>query len=168
MQYPKFVTGGCLCGGVRYRIDFSADHDWKRAPHTCQCTQCRKMSGSLVFHSHTAQTSEITWLSKTTYAEYNSSASNFRAFCKTCGSSIGWMDRSAGEEIELAAGTFDEEFLVGDRDDEDKPLGAHGVALVNPQGDHFYIRNEIQGITDADSAKGTRFWKGSKEGSMAQ
>lgn len=29
LQVPKTVTGGCLCGGVRYRIDFAPDHDWK-------------------------------------------------------------------------------------------------------------------------------------------
>ncbi|KAJ7771544.1 Mss4-like protein [Mycena metata] len=167
-MHPKFATGGCVCGGVRYRIDFAPEHDWKRGPHTCQCTQCRKMSGTLVLHFHTVQTTEITWVSKTTYAEYNSSADFFRAFCNRCGSSIAWMDRSveSNMEVELMAGTFDEEFLVGDRDEEDKPLGAYATALVNPNGDHFHVRNEIQGITDKDSTEGTRFWKGSKEGAM--
>ncbi|KAJ7043014.1 Mss4-like protein [Mycena alexandri] len=135
-MHPKLVTGGCVCGGVRYRIDFAPEHDWKRAPHTCQCTQCRKMSGALVLHFHTVQTKEITWVSKTTYAEYNSSANFFRAFCKSCGSSIAWIDRSVDSdtEIELMAGTFDEEFLVGDRDEKDKPLGAYAMALGKSQG----------------------------------
>ena len=26
---PKSITGGCLCGGIRYQIDFAVDHDWK-------------------------------------------------------------------------------------------------------------------------------------------
>ena len=26
---PKSVTGGCLCGGIRYQIDFAVDHDCK-------------------------------------------------------------------------------------------------------------------------------------------
>ncbi|KAJ6546903.1 Mss4-like protein [Mycena capillaripes] len=168
MQNPKTATGGCLCDGVRYRIDFAPYHDWERAPNTCQCTQCRKMSGALVFNFHTLRTTEITWLSKSTYAEYNSSAQYFRGFCKNCGSSIAWINRSQGTEaeIELAAGTFDEEFLVGERDGEDRPLGSHGVALANPKGVHLYVRNEIQGVTDAASAKGARFWKGPKEGPM--
>ena len=29
MRIPKTITGGCLCGGVRYQIDFAVDHDWK-------------------------------------------------------------------------------------------------------------------------------------------
>ncbi|KAJ6606343.1 Mss4-like protein [Mycena vulgaris] len=163
---PKSVTGGCLCEGIRYQIDFAPDHDWKRAPHTCQCTQCRKMSGSLVFNYHTVQTTEITWLSKSTYAEYKSSTHCLRAFCKNCGSSIGWIDRAADTEIELAVGCFDEQFLVGERDAEGRPLGAYGLALANPLGDHFYMKNEIEGVTDADWAKGTQFWEGSKGGAM--
>ncbi|KAF7353730.1 Mss4-like protein [Mycena venus] len=161
MQNPGSITGGCNCGGVRYRVDFAPDHDWKRGPRTCQCTQCRKMCGSLVLNLHEVQISELTWLNKITYAEYNSSAQNFRAFCKNCGSSIAWIDRSVSKEIELAVGAFDEEFLVGARDDEDRPLGAYGVALANPKGNQYYIRNEIQGVTDTDlSHKGARFLEG--------
>lgn len=124
------------------------------------------MSGSLILNFHSVQTREVTWLSKTTYAEYNSSAEYFRAFCKNCGSSIAWIDRSNDKDIELAVGTFDEEFLVGARDGEDRPLGAYGVALANPKGNHYYIRNEIQGVTDTDSHRGTRFWKASQSGAM--
>jgi hypothetical protein len=29
VRKPKSITGGCLCGGVRYQIDFSPDHDWE-------------------------------------------------------------------------------------------------------------------------------------------
>ncbi|KAJ7778648.1 hypothetical protein DFH07DRAFT_795455 [Mycena maculata] len=64
--------------------------------NTCQCTQCRKMSGSLIFHYHTAKNTEITWRSQATCAEYNSSPGCFRAFCKECGSSIAWIDRRIG------------------------------------------------------------------------
>jgi hypothetical protein len=68
LRILKAVTGGCLCGGVRYQIDFAPDHDWQSGvrtpkastpvsknsillykfgrkklmntfqPHTCQCT----------------------------------------------------------------------------------------------------------------------------------
>ncbi|RFU27449.1 hypothetical protein B7463_g8908, partial [Scytalidium lignicola] len=24
------ITGGCLCGGVRYQVDFAPDHDWQK------------------------------------------------------------------------------------------------------------------------------------------
>jgi len=28
---PKSITGGCLCGGVRYQVDFPPDHDFRKA-----------------------------------------------------------------------------------------------------------------------------------------
>jgi hypothetical protein len=70
--------------------------------------------------------------------------------------------------MEIAVGTIDEEFLVGERDPEDKPKGAYGMALANPAGDHFHVRNEIQGITDGFAPTGTKFWEGSKEGPMVR
>jgi hypothetical protein len=179
---PKTITGGCLCGGVRYQVEFALDHDWKFAvgfdlasnsesqltlkPHTCQCTQCRKNSGTLVYHFHTATASELTWLSKSTYAEYNSSPGCVRGFCKNCGSPLFWTDNKVNTDIELAVGTFDEEYLMGGRDSDDKPTGAFAMALANPEGDHHHVRNQIQGITDGISVLGTRYWKGSKEGPM--
>jgi len=163
---PKRITGGCLCGGVRYQVEFSAEHDWKRGPHSCQCTQCRKNCGSLVYNFHTVKASEIEWTSQATYAEYNSSPGCYRSFCENCGSPLAWSDRKVDTDIELAVGTIDEEFLLGDRDADDQALGAHGIALANPAADHFHIRNQIPGVTDQISATGTRYWKGSKEGPM--
>jgi len=28
---PKFLEGGCLCGSLRYRVDFPEDHDFKKS-----------------------------------------------------------------------------------------------------------------------------------------
>jgi hypothetical protein len=68
----------------------------------------------------------------------------------------------------LAVGTFDEEVLLGGRDSEDKSLGAYGLALANPSGDHFHIRNQIKDVTAVVSLSGTRFWKGSRDGAMIE
>lgn len=168
MLIPKAITGGCLCGGVRYQIDFAHDHDWKAGPHTCQCTQCRKNTGCLVYDFHSVTTEELTWVSKSTYAEFNSSPGCYRAFCKNCGSTLCWTDHKLNTIVELAVGTFDEEFLVGVRDTEEgEPHGGYGMALANPAGDHFFIRNQIPGVTDKVSVSGTKFWKDSKDGPMA-
>jgi hypothetical protein len=117
---------------------------------------------------HTVTASEITWNSQSTYAEYNSSPGCYRSFCKKCGSPLAWTNHAVNTDIELAVGTIDEQFLLGERDAEDKPLGAHGIALANPDADHFYVRNEVAGVTDKLTSSGTRFWKGSKEGPMAE
>ena len=71
-------------------------------------------------------------------------------------------------DIEVAIGTIDEQFLLGERDDKDKPLGAYGLALANPDCDHFYIRNEIPGVTDKVASLGTKFWEGSTRGPMSK
>jgi hypothetical protein len=81
---------------------------------------------------------------------------------------LAWTDHRVNTDIEIAVGTIDEKFLLGERDANDKPLGAHGIALANPDADHFHIRNEIPGVTDKISISGTRFWEGSKEGPMAK
>jgi len=152
---PTTISGGCLCGGVRYQVDFAADHDWKKAPLTCQCTQCRKNCGALIYHLHSVKESEIKWLSKATYAEYESSPGYYRAFCKDCGSSLCWGERKGGTNIDLAVGTVDEKFLVGEkRDSEDRGVGGFGLALANPGGQHHHLRNEIQGVTEKMSLGG--------------
>lgn len=28
---PKFVEGGCLCGRLRYRVDFPENHDFHKS-----------------------------------------------------------------------------------------------------------------------------------------
>jgi hypothetical protein len=89
-----------------------------------------------------------------------------RAFCKTCGSPLGWKDLKEGSEIEMAAGTIDEKYLLGDRDENDKPTGGFAEALVSANGDRFHVRNEIKGITDNIAWRGTRYSKGSADGPM--
>lgn len=81
---------------------------------------------------------------------------------------MAWTNHAVNTDIELAVGTIDEEFLIGKRDDEDKPKGAFGLVLANPEADHFYVRNTIPGITEGVVAVGTKFWKGSEEGAMTK
>lgn len=106
---------------------------------------------------HTVIAQDLAWLSRSTYAEYNSSPGCYRAFCKNCGSNIGWTDNKINTDVELATGLFDEEFLVGQRGNEDPE--AYGLALANPAGDLFHIRNEIQEVPTGLFASGVKFWK---------
>jgi hypothetical protein len=121
-----------------------------------------------VYNFHTFTAAEVTWLSQSTYAEYNSSPGCYRAFCKNCGSPISWTDHGANSDIELAVGTIDEEFLVGKRNANGKAIGAFALVLANPECDHFHIRNEIPGVTEEVSAKGTKFMEGSAGGPIAK
>jgi len=159
MAVPTPITGGCLCGNVRYEIKPTPDHDYKKDSHTCQCTQCRKQAGSLVLHLHNFTSSEVTWLSKSTLGDYNASPGRHRFFCRSCGSWIAWQDDALGGDIEFCVGTFDEEFLIGKRDGQGKPMGTSwGMRLASPEGHNYYAENEIRGVTD--ELRGSKFLHG--------
>ena len=38
---PEPLTGGCLCGAVRYAVDVPVTH-----LAACYCTDCRRLSGA--------------------------------------------------------------------------------------------------------------------------
>jgi hypothetical protein len=87
------VTGGCLCGALRFVAT--------GAPYRvglCHCMDCRKNHGAL-FHAsaifpETAVTLTGPW---TTYRD--------RSFCPTCGSPV---FAHIGDEIGLNLGSFDQ------------------------------------------------------------
>ena len=91
------ATGGCLCGGVRYRVEGGL-----RPVIACHCQQCRRTSGH-----HVAATSaprervtirgEVRWYSSSDTAE--------RGFCPVCGSNLFWSGGGGG--LSIFAGTLD-------------------------------------------------------------
>jgi hypothetical protein len=92
--------GGCLCGGVRYRVAGAL-----RDAIACHCTQCRRTSGH-----HAAMTSAVsenlTLISSRTLEWYRSSPAAERGFCRVCGSNLFW--RPEGENrTAITAGTLD-------------------------------------------------------------
>ena len=97
------------------------------------------------------------------YKEFASSKGVFRGFCASCGSTLTWR-RDGSQWIEVALGTIDEKWLLGDRTARvssqsltekgvfEKALavddGAMGRDLSTPQGGHMFFRNAIKGATD--------------------
>jgi len=111
-------TGGCLCGGVRYRIRGAL-----RDAIACHCSQCRRTSGH-----HAAMTSvpsaNLAMTSSDSLRWYRSSESAHRGFCGVCGGNLFW--KPAGEDrIAVTAGTLDtptnitltEHIFVADKSD---------------------------------------------------
>ncbi|KAF7539882.1 hypothetical protein G7054_g1733 [Neopestalotiopsis clavispora] len=150
---PKFVTGGCLCGSLRYRVDFSHDHDFFKSSGTCQCTMDRKAASALWFQYHQIRAdSHFQFTSPTTSLKhYASSADWHRGFCSECGSFL-YIRPAASEDytrVTIAVGTVDALYLFGEgADGEEVPVGGFGRALANGGGDHEWCRNEIPGVTD--------------------
>ncbi|KAL8738392.1 MAG: hypothetical protein Q9181_000814 [Wetmoreana brouardii] len=166
------VTGGCLCGAVRYSIDFPAGSTWPPESHICQCTQCRKHTGSLMAPFINLKPSQFRW-SKTpsgsetpeAYKEFSSSKGVYRGFCSSCGAALNWRSPEVTDVIEILIGTIDEKWLIGDRTDKvssesltekgvfEKVLnaeeGAMGRDICTPLNGQMFVRNAIKGATDA-------------------
>jgi class 3 adenylate cyclase len=76
------VTGGCLCGEIRYRVTEPA-----LDTNFCHCRICQKFSGAPVTVGSTYPTSAVQF-SKGEPRYYKSSPFAERGFCANCGSSL--------------------------------------------------------------------------------
>lgn len=96
------VTGGCLCGAVRYRLQPPL-----RSVVACHCGQCRRTSGNYV--SATAVPRDRFALSNDEGLKwYRSSERAQRGFCAECGSSLLWS-ADGRDTITIMSGTIDGE-----------------------------------------------------------
>jgi hypothetical protein len=101
MAKKKFHTGGCLCGAIRFEADAPA-----AKPHTCSCKMCQRHTGSLTAVWVEFPSQAVRWIGPAGKpATWRSSDISSRAFCPTCGSSIGAIDDQP--TIALLIGTFD-------------------------------------------------------------
>ncbi|KAJ2965322.1 hypothetical protein NQ176_g10671 [Zarea fungicola] len=132
---PTSVSGGCLCEKIRYTVTFPKGHSFIDATSTCQCSQCRKQTGSLIFRVHKVPRSSLEYSSQSTLKTYKASKENSRGFCSECGSLIFWA-HDGGEAVSLCVGTFDNDVLQ-----------KHGKLLTYAVR-HLYCVNDIPGVTD--------------------
>ncbi|KAI1183878.1 hypothetical protein F5B17DRAFT_108054 [Nemania serpens] len=149
---PKYITGGCLCESLRYRIDFPEDHDFEVNSGSCQCTQDRKNTGSFFFVWQRVARSAFRWTSPSTdtLGRYSATPGVERGFCAKCGSFLYWrrVDPDVGA-ISVTIGSVDPLFLFGQgADGVEVPKGGFGIALANGAGGHEWCSNEVPGITD--------------------
>ena len=98
------MTGGCMCGAVRYETSgepFSVAH--------CHCHSCRKHTGAPVVTLAGYTRKQVTFSGdKRTF--YESSPGALRAYCKKCGTPLTWEGDSGdlGPIVELHLSTFDD------------------------------------------------------------
>jgi len=93
--------GGCLCGSIRFRAQGPAG--W---PHTCSCRMCQRHSGALTLAWAEFPRDRVEWTGPGgAPAVWRSSYRSSRAFCPSCGSTLGAMDDAP--VIALVIGSFD-------------------------------------------------------------
>ena len=96
-------TGGCLCGGVRYRIDGDC-----RNIICCHCENCRRTHGHVAAYTALDQ-SALTLVSEHTLQWFHdASPDTYRGFCNRCGASLFWDARDGRKRISVAAGSLDD------------------------------------------------------------
>lgn len=91
------VSGGCLCGAVRFTARVPA-----RAVRPCACTQCLRQNGGPWFA--VAGADPVDWEGE--IAVFRASAWATRGFCPVCGSTLFWQ--KDGGLPELSHGAMDD------------------------------------------------------------
>jgi hypothetical protein len=100
---PGVLEGGCLCGGVRFRIT------GRLGPAGyCHCKQCQRASGSAFAANAPVRTRYFSFTSGAELVnEYESAPGKFRAFCRRCGSPLYSRRESEPELRRIRLGTVD-------------------------------------------------------------
>ena len=101
MSKQQPYTGGCLCGAVRFEANRPASR-----PHACSCKMCQRHSGAVTTLWVEFPKEAVTWTGPDgAPATYRSSKKSSRAFCATCGSTVGAIDDAP--VVALLLGGFD-------------------------------------------------------------
>ncbi len=99
--------GSCLCGEVKYELLSEP----KKVSH-CHCSMCQKQHGAAFATYASVIKSDLVYTQGAEYlAQYNSSGTVQRKFCKKCGSSIEWSgSESYPDWAAVTLGTLDRPF----------------------------------------------------------
>ena len=97
------VTGGCLCGAVRFRLRDRPD--WTSY---CHCKDCRRATGAPVVAFVGAATATVSFEGEVEPATHRSSPEVRRSFCRRCGSPIGYRDERLPGMTYFFLGALDE------------------------------------------------------------
>lgn len=97
------LTGGCLCGAVRYAIDGALRH----ITH-CHCGMCRKVHGAaFATYARLGRRRFRLVSGESALRSHVSSEGVTRQFCGTCGSQLFWSKKDAPDAISITLGTLD-------------------------------------------------------------
>lgn len=102
----QHLTGGCLCGSIRYLVRGDPIY----ITH-CHCPTCRRASGAAFVTWFTVRVSELDWRGEP-LTLYRSSAAVERGFCRRCGASLSYRHESDPAEIDLTLGSLDHPELL--------------------------------------------------------
>lgn len=98
------ITGGCLCGAIKYEITSPLQF-----ARNCHCSMCRKATGAAFATWAYVELSNFRWIQgEEQLGQYQSSPEIVRTFCKVCGSAMQYVSNQAfPDAFGLALGTVD-------------------------------------------------------------
>ena len=130
MNDASTLTGGCLCGHVR----FEARPD-KREGYYCHCRMCQMAVGNTRAAFINLRKDQVTWTGAAP-SYYASSKIAKRGFCSNCGTPLSF-EFLESERLDLTVGAFDE------------------PAAIQPTS-HFAVESRIENWHTEDGLPGER------------
>jgi hypothetical protein len=99
------ITGGCLCGAVKFEVENTFSKFY-----FCHCLQCRKITGSAHASNLFTHTDAINWTAGEQHKKhYSYPDRDFKVvFCSECGSGLPFVTKS-GKALIVPAGSLDAE-----------------------------------------------------------
>ena len=95
--------GSCLCGKVTFSISGKI-----KDIVCCHCSRCRKAQGSAFATNANVETKNFNFLSgENNLSHYNSSSTQTKSFCKTCGSPILSKNSTSPDTVRIRLGTIE-------------------------------------------------------------
>ena len=95
------LTGGCLCGGVTYQLEFKP----RDVADVCFCRECRKASGAAALPWVQVPPARFA-ITRGAARDYASSPGARRWFCGDCGTPL-YMTDAQGQSVGVTLGSLD-------------------------------------------------------------
>jgi hypothetical protein len=104
------LTGGCLCGAIRYEAEGALSHET-----LCHCETCRRATGAPAVAWFTVPRGRFAFTqgSPTSFA---SSAEVLRRFCATCGTALTFESTLHPDETDVTTASLDQPNLTPPQD----------------------------------------------------
>jgi hypothetical protein len=102
---PFSLTGGCLCGGVRYEVTAPPE-----SASYCHCTRCQRRSGTAASAQARVAPGSLRITSGAELVREWAPADGWpKCFCSVCGSALWSRSPTDADLFSVRLGTFDED-----------------------------------------------------------
>ncbi|MEM8798542.1 MAG: GFA family protein [Pseudomonadota bacterium] len=98
----KLMPGGCQCGRIRYQASVNGKN-----AYFCHCRMCQRATGGIAASLIGLKKIDVHWETEPDW--YASSVIARRAYCRDCGTPLGFAYNES-EHMDLTVGSFDDPY----------------------------------------------------------